>query len=73
MGPGWPPGCQNADRFTMESGETEGIREAMKAGLLGFAEETGCRRFIYASCPDDGNALSADRLQIPRGCNNANC
>ena len=44
-------------------GKTKHIRKALEAGQLFVADETGYRRFIYASCPNDGNASPVCRQE----------
>jgi hypothetical protein len=43
--------------------KTETIRKALEAGQLFVTAKTGYRRFIYASCPNDGNASPVCRQE----------
>jgi len=42
---------------------TKIIREVLEKGQLFVDDKSGYRRFIYASCPNDGNASSVNRLE----------
>lgn len=44
-------------------GKTKHIRKALEAGRLFVPDETGYRRFIYAHCPNDGNASTVCRQE----------
>jgi hypothetical protein len=43
--------------------KTNIIRKALDAGQLFVADETGFRRFIHASCPNDGNPSAVCRQE----------
>jgi len=44
-------------------GETKRIRDALDAGRLFVADGSGYRRFIYATCPKDGNDCPVQRQE----------